>query len=313
MSQKDVDFQRGPWKRLWSNFIGGKRICAVSRDAEMYFWRIYSVVDDFGNMICEPILLHAATAGYRPMTMDEVVEWVNELAAVKLLSLYENDKGETFLHLHEYVAWQPAGPNGKRVRRHTESPWDAAESVRDYMHLGRQKVHRTQGESQQFRRGLPTSSALGDTPQGRRIDRGNPTHNNNQNKINNITLDDSLFRVVQTLDKAQFVVEVFEKWKAVMGFNESVQLSAERQRKIEARWKDSTLEEVFIAIEGCEADDFHMARGKYEDDNPHNDIKLICRDRSKVEQLMAKPRRRKQRSETQTHTEEGAKNRWQNK
>lgn len=315
---KDIDLQKGNWRRLWSNFTRGKRINAVSREAEMYFWRLYAAVDDFGNLEAEPFLLHAATAGRRSMTPDEIVDWVNELASVTLngvlsplLSLYEVD-GDDFLHIHNFVEWQPAGRNGKRVQRFPMSPWDAEESANDYIHLNGQRTLRSQGESRYIQNNPAPAKHESDTVAGRQDDRGNPDYNNNNNKINIQTAresNDSLVRKLKGLEKGQYVIEGFEYWKNKMGLSDSTQLTPKRQKVLGDRWKDTTMLELMLAIDGCEGDDFHMARGKYANDTPHNDILVIARDRAKVENLMQRASK-KRKPEDKSKKQDDARRRW---
>jgi hypothetical protein len=316
---KEMDFKKGPWRRLWSNFIRGKKINYVSREAEMYFWRLHSAVDDFGNTEAEPFLLHAATAGRRQMTPDEIVDWVNELASAELLSLYEYN-GDDFLHIHDFVGWQPAGKNGKRVRRFPASPWDEAESANDFIHLSPQMNLRSQGESKYIQIN-PSPTAAGEAKStGQQDDRGNPdaTHarasrvgmysplHNQDPEI------DHILSQVKGLEKGQFVLEGFERWKEVMGFTVRTDLSPERQKKLGERWHDTSMKELWLAIQGCYDDDFSMARGKYTGENQHNDIKLICKDRAKVEFFMKKAKTVKKRPEDKQRRAQDAETRWKN-
>jgi hypothetical protein len=312
MSERDVDRSRGVWRRVWASYLRGKRINSVSIGAEAYYWRLTVAVDDFGNIEAEPFLLQAATAGRRKLTAGQCIEWANELIEAGLLGLYEYDEDE-YLHITEFVGWQPAGRNGKRVRRFPASPWDNDESANDYMQLGRQMVLRSQGESKLVQGNpAPATREKADGAE-EQDDRGNPSHLNNNNNNNNNLIresDDSLVREVKGLEKAQYVVEGFEYWKQVMQLDNSTQLGPERQKKLGERWADTSLYELRLAIDGCQADDFSMARGKYEGDNEHNDIKLICKDRAKVEFFMKRAKKVVRKPEDKKRRSEESKNRW---
>lgn len=78
---------------------------------------------------------------------------------------------------------------------------------------------------------------------------------------------------------------IFAFWVATMGKTSRTKLTPERRSRIRARLRDSTEEELRAAIRGCKASPFHM--GENDAGSIHDDIMLICRDRSKVESFMA--------------------------
>lgn len=80
------------------------------------------------------------------------------------------------------------------------------------------------------------------------------------------------------------VERVFEVWRAEMGKNGSAKLTRERRAKVEARLKEGySVEELVAAVRNCAASDFH--RGANENGTAYNDITLICRNGSKLEQF----------------------------
>ena len=122
-----IDLTRGTYRRLYSGYLNGKKINEVSSDAETWFWRIHSVVDDFGNHRAEPSLLCAATKGRREylnpkrkkgkITPKLVEALTNELYDCGLLAFYW-DGDEKYLHIKNFETWQPAANrNGKRTQR----------------------------------------------------------------------------------------------------------------------------------------------------------------------------------------------------
>jgi hypothetical protein len=113
-----IDMTRGIYRRIYAGFITGRRICAVSLEAEAWFWRIHAAVDDFGNAIADPTILFNATIGRRlDISVDRVRGWVVELESAKLITIYEA-AGETYLHIENFEDRQPAGRNGKRIQKH---------------------------------------------------------------------------------------------------------------------------------------------------------------------------------------------------
>lgn len=78
---------------------------------------------------------------------------------------------------------------------------------------------------------------------------------------------------------------VFAFWVATMGKTSRTQFTPERRARVRARLRDSTEDELRAAIRGCKASPFHM--GENDGGKIHDDIILICRDRSKVEGFMS--------------------------
>ncbi len=129
MADEITDLTRGVYRRLYAGFIRGQRICSVSLVAEAWFWRINAIADDFGNLDGEPALTHSATVGRRAdqVTAAQVAAMVDELVQKDLVRPYFVG-AERFLHIVGFVLWQPAGKNGKRVKRCPHSPWDDEEA-----------------------------------------------------------------------------------------------------------------------------------------------------------------------------------------
>lgn len=116
MAEEVTDLTRGVYRRLYAGFIKGQRINKLSLQAEAWFWRVFAVADDFGNYDADPELLKDATKGRRKVTVKQVERWLNEMAAVGLVSFYYK-KTERYLHILRFEETQPAGKNGKRLKR----------------------------------------------------------------------------------------------------------------------------------------------------------------------------------------------------
>lgn len=115
---KVTDLTRGIYRRIYSGFPMGKRINEVSIEAEAWFWRFHTMVDDFGSAPADPDSLFRGTAGRRQkVTCENVISWFNECWSTGLLSVYEID-GERFFHIVKFEELQPAGKNGRRVQRY---------------------------------------------------------------------------------------------------------------------------------------------------------------------------------------------------
>lgn len=112
-----TDLTRGVYRRIYSGFITGQRINKLSLNAEAWFWRVMATADDFGNAPADPDLCRAATAGRRSVTSKQIAGWLKEMKTVGLITLYRA-KGEWFLHVTGFEESQPAGKNGKRIKRY---------------------------------------------------------------------------------------------------------------------------------------------------------------------------------------------------
>jgi hypothetical protein len=113
-----TDLTRGVYRRLYSGFTTGQRINKISLNAEAWFWRILATVDDFGNGRADPHLCKDATAGLRrQVTAKQISGWLREMQAAGLVQFY-SVKGEPYLHVVNFEETQPAGKNGRRLKRH---------------------------------------------------------------------------------------------------------------------------------------------------------------------------------------------------
>lgn len=111
-----TDLTRGVYRRIYAGFIKGQRINRLPLESEAWFWRVLAAVDDFGNMEADPELFRDATAGRRKVTVQEAVQHLVQMAGHKLVEFYEV-KGDLYLHIVGFEDMQPAGKNGRRIRR----------------------------------------------------------------------------------------------------------------------------------------------------------------------------------------------------
>lgn len=99
------------------------------------------------------------------------------------------------------------------------------------------------------------------------------------------TADSNLQSAQTATDSSDRVLAVFDHWREAMG-HAAAKLTPKRQRLIQARLRDSSLDEVLRAIDGCRASAWHM--GANPESTRYDDLTLILRDRDKVEMFMAK-------------------------
>jgi hypothetical protein len=112
-----TDLTRGVYRRLYSGFTKGQRINKLSLQAEAWFWRVLATVDDFGNGEADPELCRQATAGRRTtVTKSQIAKWLHEMESANLIEFY-SVRGDQYLHVLKFESWQPAGKNGRRIKR----------------------------------------------------------------------------------------------------------------------------------------------------------------------------------------------------
>lgn len=121
MSQnKTTDLTKGVYRKIYGGFLRGKRINKVSFEAQLLFFRLHAIADDFGNMDAECLAVDAFPRGRR-VDDDEAEAWAGELVEAELVRAYEVD-GNAYLHIYDFVELQPAGKNGTRIKRVPEPP-----------------------------------------------------------------------------------------------------------------------------------------------------------------------------------------------
>ena len=112
-----IDMVRGVYRKVYSGYLTGRRINAVSMEAEAWFWRLHAIADDFGNLHGAVGLLRALAAPARNVTEQQVDGWNKALICVGLLREYTAG-GERFLHIVGFQDFQPANRNGRRIQRY---------------------------------------------------------------------------------------------------------------------------------------------------------------------------------------------------
>lgn len=115
MADLSIDLTLGIYRRIYAGFRMGHRINAVSIGAEAWFWRLNAIADDYGNFLADPTILRNEAAGRRSVTVKQAEAWLAELVP-SLVALATLD-GERFGHIIGFEKLQPAGKNGRRIRK----------------------------------------------------------------------------------------------------------------------------------------------------------------------------------------------------
>lgn len=128
MSDNVCDMRRGVYRRLYAGMRMGRRINAVSVDAALLFWHLHTAADDFGNLSGDPYLCRIEAAPMRrEWDDDRIGTLLEELASVTaekpLIHFYDVD-GERHVHICGFLERQPAGKNGRRIRKYPRSPFE---------------------------------------------------------------------------------------------------------------------------------------------------------------------------------------------
>lgn len=116
-----IDLTRGVYRRMYSGFVMGRRINAVSVDAECLFWRLNAIADDFGNFNSGGLYVRNHAAPLRRWSVAKIDALVVELAAAGLIDTYEVGQ-DHYASIRDFMELQPAGRNGRRVQRYPRNP-----------------------------------------------------------------------------------------------------------------------------------------------------------------------------------------------
>lgn len=126
----------GIYRRIYGGFLDGRRINSVSMCAEAWFWRLHALADDFGNLPADARWLAPSAAPRRRDVSPEQAEtWLQELVAIRLVSLYEVDD-RRYAHIIGFEALQPAGKNGRRIQKNPLHPPESDPATCDGGTLG---------------------------------------------------------------------------------------------------------------------------------------------------------------------------------
>lgn len=116
------DMTKGIYRRIYTSALTDKRVNALSMEAELTLSRLKLLADDHGNLQGEPgLVLILAYPRRREITQEQIDGWLQELREAGFISDYEAEEDQ-YLHIVDWFSEQPAGKNGKRVRRFPPSP-----------------------------------------------------------------------------------------------------------------------------------------------------------------------------------------------
>ncbi len=114
---KTIDQTRGIYRRIYASFLTGRRINAVSLEAEAWFWRLQALADDFGSFPADPRVLASQAAPRRKVSPAKCEKYVTELAGAGLIHLYTVDEFR-FGEIDGFGSFQRAPGNGRRIRKY---------------------------------------------------------------------------------------------------------------------------------------------------------------------------------------------------
>lgn len=121
------DLVQGTYRRQYSGFIRGRRICSVSLEAEAWFWRLHALADDWGNLEADPALLPVDAGGRRRISVEQSEKLLKELDSANLIRFYWV-RNSRHIQIVDFIEKQPAPRTGNRVRR-VESPSSVSDPV----------------------------------------------------------------------------------------------------------------------------------------------------------------------------------------
>lgn len=112
-----VDMTRGIYRRIYAGACKGKRINSVSIAAELLFWRLHCVADDFGTFEADAVFVKSQALPRRSeITAEAIPPFLAELQTANLVALFEHG-GEQYGCILDFQTLQPANRNGKRIQR----------------------------------------------------------------------------------------------------------------------------------------------------------------------------------------------------
>ncbi len=126
------------FRRIYDSYKYGERINRITLNAEAFFLRLNSIVDEHGNCDANPFIVYHNSMGIRcadnpsedvgeKFELSDIQKWIEELVRVDLVRRYE-DHGKKYLHVVDYIVYQPpCAKNGKRFITCPWSPWDQHE------------------------------------------------------------------------------------------------------------------------------------------------------------------------------------------
>ncbi len=115
--EKNLDMTKGVYRRLYAACCKGRRINSVSAIAELVFWRIHSIADDYGTFEAEPVFVKSQAFPLRKDVNErQIRSSLEELRAANLIRLFECNS-EKYGVVTDFLEMQPAGRNGKRIQR----------------------------------------------------------------------------------------------------------------------------------------------------------------------------------------------------
>ena len=112
----NLDMTDGVYRRIYSGFLGNKKVNRLSWMAEAWFWRLIVLADDYGNISLKWRVLAVDASPVRELSIADAQRLTAEVVAARLAYTYTVD-GDEYLHITGFIDKQPAGKNGRRIQR----------------------------------------------------------------------------------------------------------------------------------------------------------------------------------------------------
>ncbi len=112
-----LDMTKGIYRRIYAACCKGRRINSVSAVAELVFWRLHCISDDFGTFEAEPVFVKSQAFPIRKdVSEEQIAAALGELSEHKLIRLFEY-KSEKYGVVIDFLDMQPANKNGRRIQK----------------------------------------------------------------------------------------------------------------------------------------------------------------------------------------------------
>lgn len=138
---EEFDIDKSLYRKFYAGLRNDPRLKRVSMSAAFLYVALHLVSDDWGNFPRSLEFIREEALPGREEASESVASWCRELeapgpppllddtelAAMPLIRPYDAT-GRKLYHIVDFTRTQPAGKNGRRIRRYPESPWDRGEA-----------------------------------------------------------------------------------------------------------------------------------------------------------------------------------------
>lgn len=115
------DMLNGQYRKIYEGYLKSRKVNALSIEAECMFIRMIAAADDYGGVEVTDDIVGPDLFPRRPDIWNRCPELLNEIYDVGLIDIYRVG-GEKIAQIFRFEELQPAGKNGRRIRRIKENP-----------------------------------------------------------------------------------------------------------------------------------------------------------------------------------------------